>query len=105
MDEERQERYNELINQILDCDRSEEEKILQENDELVGLELLLMMANATDYLKEENELEKAENLERIASKLIHKFGYKSLENMYEEYEKFLMKVLNETSKSNTKTSV
>lgn len=68
-DEQRYEKYLQLIAELLQCDQGEEVEILEANQDLLDADLLTAMAQVADYLTEQGKENAANWLRSFAAKL------------------------------------
>jgi tetratricopeptide (TPR) repeat protein len=96
MNEQRQEAYLVLIQQLLSCPRGEEPEILAANQDLKSPDLVQVMLEMASNLRWQGELNQANRLMNIAGHLLGVYGNLSLAAIPQEYLDFLRKVLQAT---------
>lgn len=102
MNEQRQEAYLALIQQLLSCPRGEEPEILAANQDLKSPDLVQVMLEMASNLRWQGELNQANRLMNIAGHLLGVYGNSNSPSaaISQEYLDFLRKVLQATVESN-----
>jgi len=103
MDEASSQAYVNLIEQLLACADGEEPNILQANQELIDPELLQVMGNYATWLEEQGNNNPAARLRDMAQQLGTYLNPQAVN--LEEYQEFLLEVLQAEDESNSDPAV
>jgi CHAT domain-containing protein len=105
MNEQRQELYKQLVNQLLNCPPGEEINLLQANRDLVDLGLFYTIAQTANYFTTQNDSNTAARLNDLNRELIAANGFNSLDEMDGAYFNCLMSIVKAVEQNPTPEAV
>ena len=103
MNEQRQQAYLNLINQLLSCNEGNEPRILQENQELLDQGLIEAMIAVAQQFEELGREYEAQWLINIKQQLLSSINYREVS--FKEYDEFIQKLLQAELESNSNPNI